>query len=63
MAFIVTKGIPLGLEVGFKAGKRWRLVLDRSVLNDPQWELIAPPCPGKMDDPGRSMGGQAEHRT
>jgi transposase len=46
-------GIPLGLQIRFKAGKR-RPVLDRTILNDAQWERVAPLLPGKAGDPGRS---------
>ena len=40
-------------EIGFKTGKR-RPALDRSILSDVQWERVAPLCPGKVGDPGRS---------
>lgn len=39
--------------LGRGTGKR-RLALDRSVLNDAQWERVAPLLFGKVGDPGRS---------
>ena len=53
MTFVCTLGIPLGLEIGFKTGKR-RPALDRRILSDAQWERVAPLLPGKPGDPGRS---------
>lgn len=47
------QGLPFGRKFGFKAGKR-RPALDRTVLDDVQWERIAPLLPGKAGDPGRS---------
>ena len=41
------------VEIGFKAGKIGA-ALDRTLLNDAQWERIAPLLPGKEGDPGRS---------
>lgn len=43
----------MGRKFGSKAGKR-RPAMDRTVLNDAQWERIAPLLPGKAGDPGRS---------
>jgi hypothetical protein len=40
-------------EIGFKARKMGS-ALDRTLLNDAQWERIAPLLPGKEGDPGRS---------
>jgi transposase len=54
LTFDITKGIPLGLEIGFKTGKLRRPVLDRSVLSDQQWERVSALCAGKPGDPGRS---------
>src|SRR5512134_2627139 len=34
--------------------EEWRSALDRQLLNDAQWERIAPLLPGKEGDPGRS---------
>ena len=34
--------------------EKWGPALSRTLLNDAQWERIAPLLPGKKDDPGRS---------
>jgi transposase len=47
------QGLPKGAGIWFKAPER-KVVLDRMVLRDDQWERIAPLVPGKVGDPGRS---------
>ena len=46
-------GLSTAAEICFKAPER-KVVLDRMVLRDDQWERIAPLLPGKVEDAGHS---------
>jgi transposase len=54
LTFELTRGIPLGLEIGFKTGNLGEPVLIRRVLRDEQWDRVAGQCAGKPGDPGRT---------
>lgn len=42
-----------GSNIRFKA-ENWRSAVNRNLLNDEQWQRIAPLLPGKKGDPGRT---------